>query len=137
MSTIEVRDNGIYVCPIGKDGKFIRPGETLYGNDGKAWEIKAVGPTFCYADEAGRSYRLRAEWLTHERPDSWERLTEELRDAGESSGIVCAYYGHADDETCRRRNLHRLPRLRGPHGVRGALRQGPHRPNQQAEGGRT
>lgn len=100
MSTIEDRDNGIYICPIDKDGKFIRPGETLYGGDGKAWKIKAVGPTFCYADEAGRSYRLRAEWLTHERPDSWERLTEELRDAGESSGIVCAYYGHADDETC-------------------------------------
>lgn len=98
---IAVVDGEVYMrCPMGKDDRTIRPGETLYGNDGKAWKIMAVGPTFCYADEAGRSYRLRAEWLTHERPDSWERLAEELRDAGESSGIVCAYYGHADNETC-------------------------------------
>lgn len=101
MSAIERRNNGIYVCPIGGDGKFIRPGETLYGNDNKAWKITAIGPTFCYADEGGRSYRLRAEWLTHERPDSWGRLFDELRDASErSEGFVCAYYGHHDGDTC-------------------------------------
>lgn len=101
MSFVEVPNGIVYTqCPHGRDDKAIRPGETLYGNDGKAWKIKAVGPTFCYADEGVRSYRLRAEWLTHERPDSWERLTEELRDAGESSGIVCAYYGYADVGTC-------------------------------------
>lgn len=102
MSFVEVPNGIVYTqCPHGRDDKAIRPGETLYGNDGKAWKIRAVGPTYCYADEGGMSYRLRAEWLTHERPDSWERLTEELRDAGESGGgIVCAYYGHADDESC-------------------------------------
>lgn len=87
-------------CPRDRDGIQLLPGDTVYGEDGRKWKLKAVGPKFCYADEGGRSYRLRAEWLTHERPDSWERLAEELRDAGESSGIVCAYYGHADDETC-------------------------------------
>lgn len=96
MSTIESRDNGIYVCPIGRDGKFIRPGETLYGNDGKAWMIRAVGPTYCYADEAeaGRSVRLRGEWLTHERPDSWERLLADLRRARDLGAYGnCAYFG--------------------------------------------
>lgn len=101
MSTIEVRDNGIYVCPIGKDGKFIRPGETLYGNDGKAWKIKAVGPTFCYADEAGRSFRLRSEWLTHERPDGWQGLLNDItRMLDGQSRAECAYFGAADCDGC-------------------------------------
>ena len=101
MSTIEGRDNGIYVCPIGRDGKFIRPGETLYGNDGKAWKIKAVGPTFCYADEAGRSFRLRSEWLTHERPDGWQGLLDDIaRMLDGQSRAECAYFGAADCDGC-------------------------------------
>lgn len=101
MSTIEGRDNGIYVCPIGRDGKFIRPGETLYGNDNKAWKIRAIGPTFCYADEGGRSYRLRAEWLTHELPDSWGRLREDIVRALVTSGnAVCVYFGHSFEKGC-------------------------------------
>lgn len=87
-------DGEVYVrCPMGKDDRAIRPGETVYGEDGRAWKLKAVGPTFCYADEGGRSYRLRAEWLTHERPDSWSRLLADLRDAGEGArSVECNYY---------------------------------------------
>lgn len=101
MSTIEDRDNGIYICPIDKDGKFIRPGETLYGGDGKAWKIKAVGPTFCYADEAGRSFRLRNEWLTHEWPDGWQRLLDDIARMLDGQPCAeCAYFGAADCDVC-------------------------------------
>lgn len=101
MSTIEDRDNGIYTCPIDKDGKFIRPGETLYGGDGKAWKIKAVGPTFCYADEAGRSFRLRNEWLTHERPDGWQRLLDDIARMLDGQPCAeCAYFDAADCDVC-------------------------------------
>lgn len=110
MSTSRGRDNGIYVCPIGRDGKFIRPGETLYGNDNKAWKIRAIGPTFCYADEGGRSYRLRAEWLTHERPDSWERLLTDLRSARDlGADGDCAYFGFSGNcnKECPARAIHK------------------------------
>lgn len=102
MSFVEVPNGIVYTqCPHGRDDKAIRPGETLYGNDGKAWKIKAVGPTFCYADEGGRSYRLRAEWLTHKLPDSWERLREDIvRALVTSGGTECVYFGHSNETGC-------------------------------------
>lgn len=61
--------------PMGKDGELIKPGDTCYGEDGKAWAINAVGPVYCYGVDAkkpGISKRLRHEWLTKDAPDSWE-----------------------------------------------------------------
>lgn len=110
MSIVECLDGRVYTeCPLGRDGKAIRPGETLYGNDDKAWEIHAVGPTFCYADEAGRSFRLRNEWLTHERPDSWERLLTDLRSARDlGADGDCAYFGFSGNcnKECPARGTH-------------------------------
>ena len=102
MSAVECLTGRVYTeCPLGRDGKAVRPGETLHGNDGKAWEIHAVGPTYCYADEGGRSYRLRAEWLTHERPDSWERLRDDIVRALITSGkTTCVYFGHSNETEC-------------------------------------
>lgn len=96
-------DEEVYMrCPMGKDGTKLLPGDTVYGEDGREWKLNAIGPTFCYADEGGRSYRLRTEWLTHERPDSWERLFGDLRDAGETGYLVqCGYYGR-DRTDCRK-----------------------------------
>ena len=87
-------------CPVGRDLKPLRPGETVYGEDGKAWRLRAVGPTFCYADDHGVSYRLKAKWLAHEEPDSWSRLLADLRDAGEGArSVECNYYDVAP-ESC-------------------------------------
>lgn len=96
-------DGEVYTrCPMGKDGTKLLPGDTVYGEDGREWKLNAIGPTFCYADEGGRSYRLRTEWLTHERPDSWERLFGDLRDAGETGYLVqCGYYGRSRTD-CRK-----------------------------------
>ena len=85
-------DGEVYTrCPMGKDGTKLLPGDTVYGEDGREWKLKAIGPTFCYADEGGRSYRLRAEWLTHERPDSWERLEEDVERLADCYD-VCDYF---------------------------------------------
>ena len=96
-------DGEVYTrCPMGKDGTKLLPGDTVYGEDGREWKLNAIGPTFCYADEGGRSYRLRTEWLTHERPDSWERLFGDLRDAGKTGYLVqCGYYGRSRTD-CRK-----------------------------------
>ncbi len=95
-------DGEVYTrCPMGKDGTKLLPGDTVYGEDGREWKLKAIGPTFCYADEGGRSYRLRAEWLTHERPDSWERLRDDIVRALITSGKTeCVYFGHSNETEC-------------------------------------
>lgn len=103
-------DGEVYArCPMGKDGTKLLPGDTVYGEDGREWKLKAIGPTFCYADEGGRSYRLRAEWLTHERPDSWERLEQDVERLADCND-VCDYFkgtgrkdydcGHEDGFCC-------------------------------------
>mgnify|MGYP006982386561 CR=1 FL=1 len=82
-------------CPLAADGRPIVPGETLRGQDGVPWRITAVGPTFSYgASKRGADRRLRNEWLTHEPPDSWERLLADLR----ATATVCSYFGH--DQSC-------------------------------------
>ena len=93
-------DGEVYTrCPMGKDGTKLLPGDTVYGEDGREWKLNAIGPTFCYADEGGRSYRLRTEWLTHERPDSWERLEEDIESMLRKN-LACYYYGHGQSISC-------------------------------------
>ncbi len=63
-------------CPRGGDGEPLQVGETVYGEDGHAWLLTAVGPHYVYAHdpEGGRDRRLRPKWLTHEAPDSWGKV---------------------------------------------------------------
>lgn len=79
--------------PRGKDGKTIRVGETVYGEDGVAWRVRGVTiipVTDTWIDRPVRATDefdnwsdLKPEWLTHERPDSWECIAQELEDASE------------------------------------------------------
>lgn len=79
--------------PCGKDGKPIKPGQTVYkavnGDDGEyvvhslrcsvpGWValIKRVG--------TDSSCIVRPDVLTHERPDSLERIAQELEDMPEN-----------------------------------------------------
>ena len=66
-------------CPPASDGLPLRIGETVWGQDGKAWRLTAVGPTHVFGRATGskNDKRLRPEWLTHERPDSWERVEQD------------------------------------------------------------
>lgn len=69
----------------GKDGHPITVGQTVYGSDGRAWEVTGLDHARLWhspkynvravaADGSGDRRELRAGWLTHESPDSWERL---------------------------------------------------------------
>ena len=66
-------------CPPASDGLPLRIGETVWGQDGKAWRLTAIGPTHVFGRATGskNDKRLRPEWLTHERPDSWERVEQD------------------------------------------------------------
>ena len=68
-------------CPTASDGKPLRIGDTVWGQDGKQFTVEGVGPEFVWGRAEGKKThkRLRPEWLTHERPDSWERVERDAR----------------------------------------------------------
>lgn len=82
--------------PRGKDGRPIKPGQTVYkavnGDDGEyvihslrcsvpGWValIKRVG--------TDSSCIVRPDVLTHERPDSWERIADDIETFGNEADI--------------------------------------------------
>lgn len=78
---------------IATDGKPLSGGETVWGVNGATYRVtdvhdgkvfaRHIGGSFgAEVESAGGSglYRLRAEQLTHERPDSWERLEADMGD---------------------------------------------------------
>lgn len=82
--------------PRGKDGKPIHVGETVYGEDGSAWHVEGV--TIGEMSEAtGYTIRVKSdksEWrhykpdrLTHELPDSLERIADELEEWSEDNRV--------------------------------------------------
>ena len=88
--------------PRGKDGRHIHVGETVYGEDGKAWHVRGV--VLCSASVTERRFSvkavcddgakrgLRPEWLSHERPDSFELIADELEkwcDSVDVDGDAC------------------------------------------------
>lgn len=59
---------------LDKDGQEIKVGDTVYGGDGKEWDVLGLrwheGPHVVGAEHEGEVKQLKPEWLTHERPDS-------------------------------------------------------------------
>lgn len=78
-------DERMVEWPLGADKKPVRPGQTVYlsplGNtrDGfvRGISFDTDGPTVCVERE-GALMAMMPEWLTHERPDSLERIADEL-----------------------------------------------------------
>lgn len=79
---------------LGKDGKAIEPGEVVWGEDGLNWLVTAIRwdnlPYVVEATALGEVKQLKPGWLTHEAPDSWQRLEE---DAGKGA---CDYFGSSE-----------------------------------------
>lgn len=83
-------DDAMVEWPLGADKKPVRPGQTVYlsplGNTGDGFvrgiSFDTDGPTVCVERE-GALMTMMPEWLTHERPDSWERISQELEDMSE------------------------------------------------------
>lgn len=80
-------------CPpkfIAADGEPLREGETVWGINGATYRVVRLRDGKVFARHVGGSfgaevesvggsglYRLRADQLTHQRPDSWERWRKE------------------------------------------------------------
>lgn len=75
--------------PRGKDGSPIHVGDTIYGEDGRAWHVRGVtigekspahpGHVIRATSDANEWRYLKPEWLSHECPDSWERIADDMR----------------------------------------------------------
>lgn len=70
MSERGIEDMGWMKCPVDRDGVPIRPGETVYGGDGKAWYVKHVGTSKHSVNgvQGAEMRQMRPRWLTHEPP---------------------------------------------------------------------
>lgn len=76
--------------PRGKDGSPIHVGDTVYDEDGGAWHVEGISigrwsklarKNLVQAkDDSGKWRDLLPKQLTHERPDSWERIADELEE---------------------------------------------------------
>lgn len=95
LTTIADRiDAGMAELPCGKDGRPIRVGETVYSEDGRAWNVEGVvigrwtehikSPVVYVTGDSDKWRNLLPWLLTHERPDSWERIAQELEDMSEN-----------------------------------------------------
>lgn len=81
-------DREMVELPKDKDGRPIIAGDVVYGDDGKVWRVHEI--VLLAVTESGRKFSvkavcddgakrgLRPEWLSHERPDSLERIANEL-----------------------------------------------------------
>lgn len=90
--------------PRGKDGKPIRVGETVYGEDDKAWCVRGVvigqwtehtkSPVVYATGDSGQWRNLLPWLLAHERPDSLERIADEIDEMVDAA--------HSADDNCER-----------------------------------
>lgn len=82
---------------LDRDGVPIEVGDTVYRDDGSAHTVNRLlrGKRFNVRtfSETGNVYEIRDEDLTHRRPESWERLTEdalkEFQDYWSCLGTSC------------------------------------------------
>ena len=92
---------------LAADGEPLEVGQTVWGTKGGSYHLTSVHNGEVFARHIGGSfgaevesaggsglYRLRAEQLTHERPESWERLEEDATIAPAAychdRGLPCA-----------------------------------------------
>ena len=92
LNTIADRiDAEMVELPRDKDGEPIHLGDTVYDKYGIAWHVRGVTLTYDAAStsncviragsEKGGIRGLNPEMLTHERPDSLERIADEIEEA--------------------------------------------------------
>lgn len=86
---------------LDKDGQEIKVCDMVYDEDGKEWDVLGLrwheDPYVVEAEHEGEIKQLKPEWLTHERPDSWEKLREDVA-LCEEHDIVCDYFHQKSDK---------------------------------------
>lgn len=73
-----------------KDGELITMDSVFYGEDDKGWTIRALGDKYVWGERNGEYKRLKPEWLTSKRPDSWEQLERDLLTYPHQCGLSTA-----------------------------------------------
>lgn len=82
-------DKTMVEWPLGADKKRIKPGQTVYDPCGGEWDVTGVvfpiipGIALVTLEHDGTEITRFSVDLTHERPDSWERIAQELDDMSE------------------------------------------------------
>ena len=86
---------------LDKDGQEIKVCDMVYDEDGKERDVLGLrwheDPYVVEAEHEGEIKQLKPEWLTHERPDSWEKLREDVA-LCEEHDIVCDYFHQKSDK---------------------------------------
>lgn len=86
-------DNAMVEWPLGADKKRIKPGQTVYDPCGGEWDVTGVvfpiipGIALVTLEHDGTEITRFSVDLTHERPDSWERISQELEELSVDSMV--------------------------------------------------
>jgi hypothetical protein len=79
------------IAPLGADGQPIAVGQTVYGEDGAAWEV--IGVTCGRVEypivgrgSGGQKREMKSEWLTHSKPTMESTLRDFARDVAAELG---------------------------------------------------
>ena len=69
---------------VGADGVEVKAGDTVWADDGREWTVMKADQGYCRVREASpaRGFFIEERYiaaglLTHQRPDSWERLRKD------------------------------------------------------------
>jgi hypothetical protein len=77
-------DSEMVELPVGADGRPIHPEEVAYCKDGSEFLVRVMRLTDCgwmLLRPCDGEYHSPGD-LYHERPDSWERIADEIEEAG-------------------------------------------------------
>ena len=79
MTDTELAERGLVRLPVDADGEYIHVGDTVYGcRSGMKMTISELRMTANgWSISTSRGYLTDAE-VTHTRPDSWERIADDI-----------------------------------------------------------
>lgn len=84
-------DNELVELPRDRDGASIHVGDTVYLDDGRKAKVTRIGigmdEDSIYTIVYGDDFSLTPGYVTHERPDSFERIADELEEWSEDNRV--------------------------------------------------
>lgn len=87
---------------LDADGVPIKVGDTVWHEDGSEWLVEEMNRYGVRCFDGDKRRTFNAKYLTHTRPDSWERLEEDaVKVVCEYAGAVPDEFGDYDCDTCR------------------------------------
>lgn len=114
-------------APVDADGEVVPlTTKVMYDDDGKEVKLDKIKLVFGFATSwyvmkmLGGSARLDELYL--HRPDSWERLEEDIQAVEEKDG-TCEYFGRTFDDSCDGCSAHNIPNTCPTIALRDVLRR--------------